>query len=338
MNMFHKGWMTQFLQKYLPWIMLGLLRASVSCGLFDATLEETRAPQEFPDVDIVYVGSQGLGFVNADGSNPVTMDFVVKEFGNKSAFWRPVVTADNHALIAKVVPRENYVFNAHLLVLWRSRELPVQCQQWGEQQMPLLSADQLHVFIRTEPGMALYALKDCGTAKAPVTVYENDFGILSPDLQHLVYTDRPGAMAADDRFIVVRDVTSRQERVVGVGDYPAWSRDSQSLAYTGKDGLYVVNVADGSEPRRVVPYTNPYPGHENNPAYEGAAYWRVPPEVSWSPDGKWLVYHRWTGTEYETGVEPAYNAIYKVNIESGQESKVIDKGMYPSWRWPVETP
>jgi Tol biopolymer transport system component len=121
-----------------------------------------------------------------------------------------------------------------------------------------------------------------------------------------------------------------------VGDYPAWSRDSRWLAYTGVDSLYVVDVVDGAQPQRVVQYVNPY--HGKAPGYSAGDYTEVPPEASWSPDGSWLVYHRWQGTDPFTGVDPRSNAVFKLNLETGQEVKIVDEGMYPSWRWPAENP
>ncbi|HMB23559.1 MAG TPA: hypothetical protein VKP08_12035 [Anaerolineales bacterium] len=61
-------------------------------------------------------------------------------------------------------------------------------------------------------------------------------------------------------------------------------------------------------------------------------------EVAWSPDGKWLVYHKWVGTDYNTGTDPSSNAIYKLNIKTGEEIKILDGGIYPYWRWSVEKP
>jgi hypothetical protein len=203
--------------------------------------------------------------------------------------------------------------------------------------MALLSVEQQQIFIQTEQGLALYDIKSCGTDDAPVEIYRDVFGIPSPDLRFVAYVNRPSVNPGDDRFVVIRAITNGKKRTIGIGDYPAWSRDSQWLAYVGTDGLYVSNVIGDSKSRRIILYPNPYPYHDNSPTYEGGDYSRIPPEISWSPDGKWLVYHRWTGTDSDTGVDPAYNAIYKLNVETREEIKVIDGGMYPYWRWPAKS-
>lgn len=297
---------------------------------------ETRAPETFPTAEIVYKSAHGVGFVNADGSNPEYVEIVINEYGNKSEFWRPVITSDNHTLIIKVAPSHFHVYNPHTLAVWRSGEFPVLCSQWQEQTRALLSADQAHIFIRIEQGIALYNLNSCGTDALPIKVYENVFGVPSPNLQYIAYTNRSGPSPGDDRFIVIREMSTGIERTIGIGDYPAWSRDSHWIAYTGTDGIYIYNVLEKLEPRRVILYPNLFDKRDRT--YTARDYWEIPPEVSWSPDGKWLVYHKWTGTDYHTGIYPSDNAIYKLNLETGEEIKVIDGGMYPYWRWPAEQP
>jgi hypothetical protein len=298
---------------------------------------ETRAPEAFPNTDIVFIAGRDLGFVNADGTNLEYIRLVVAVNGDTSTVWpwRPVMTADNRTLIVKMSDTVKFVFQPHYLAVWRPDAFPILCANWPNQQMPQLTADQRHIVILTEQGTAIYTLEACGTADEPVRIYEDIFGIPSPDLQYLAYTNRPGVMANDDRFIVIRNMTTDEESTIGVGDYPAWSRDSRSLAYTGPDGIYVFNILDDSKPRRVVLFPNLF--DQRDRTYASRDYWEVPPEVSWSPDGKWLVYDKWTGTDYDQGFEPYDHVIFKLNIETGEEIKIIDHGMYPFWRWPIES-
>lgn len=32
--------------------------------------------------------------------------------------------------------------------------------------------------------------------------------------------------------------------------------------------------------------------------------------------------------------DPTYDNVHKSNIETGEEIKILDGGMYPHWRWP----
>jgi hypothetical protein len=308
------------------------------CALINIVFpSETRAPQEFPQSDIVFIGNGNVGFVDADGSNAAFVPLTIIANGiSSNNYWRPVMTGDNQTLIVKAVYSHFFIYQPHPLALWRTGDLPEHCTQWGNQQAPILSSEQENIFIQVAEGLAVYPVESCGTDQGPVSTFTNIGGVPSPDLQYVAYTDMPSWIQTDDRFIVVRNLFDGKERTIGVGDYPAWSRDSHWLAYTGKDGFYVINIAEGSEPRRVSLYLNPF--DKNDPTYSGGDYNEVPPEVSWSPDGHWLAYHKWTGTDPYTGIYPRYNTIYKLNIETGEETMIIEGGMYPSWRWPEENP
>jgi Tol biopolymer transport system component len=53
------------------------------------------------------------------------------------------------------------------------------------------------------------------------------------------------------------------------------------------------------------------------------------PFPSWSPDGKWLVYHRCS--KPECALIDDYD-IYKVEIATGIEYKIIEHGVFPDWK------
>lgn len=302
--------------------------------------QDTRAPDSFPNTELVFTTTSGVGFVNADGSDPAYFHFSAKIPGmilgtSPAAIARPVITENNRVLIAKVATYINYAYmtNHNFLILWKIGELPLFCSQWGEQDMPLLSKDQTHIFITSEQGMALYNLDDCGTDEPPSTVYENMSGVISPNFHYLAYATASPTLY-DDRIIIIRDLDNDQERIITMADFPAWSRDSQWLAYTGTDGIYIVNISKNTDPVRIAFYPNPV--GKLHPTYSHINQ-LPPPEPAWSPDGKWLVYHKLTVDD--NGIQyPDYHSIVKVNVESGQEIKIIDGGMYPYWRWPAEIP
>ncbi|MCC6298615.1 MAG: PD40 domain-containing protein [Anaerolineales bacterium] len=293
---------------------------------------ETQAPKIFPDSEIIFSTlSREVGFVNADGTHPEYIRLIVDVHGNTETIWpwRPVIAGDNQTLIVR--PGDDVYFGSgtHYLALWRTGAFPLLCSNWLYQQKPLLTVDQRHIIVQVERDMAIYTLDSCATEKEPVKVYRDVFGTPSPDLKLVAY-----AKQADDlyhnRSIAVRDISRGEELIIGEGDFPVWSRDGQWLAYTGVDGIYIVNMLIKTDPIRVVLYQNPvdaihYPAYSNINQIQ-------PPEPAWSPDGQWLVYHKWTGagsTDY---------AIYRLKIETGEEIKIVDNGMYPYWRWPAEAP
>jgi Tol biopolymer transport system component len=99
------------------------------------------------------------------------------------------------------------------------------------------------------------------------------------------------------------------------------------VAYTGEDGIYVARK-NGSDKRRVVRYENPeYGGAKAISAME----W--PPMPVWSPDGNWLVYHKCELEKIELVCIRTENyVIYKVNVHTGEEVKIIEGGLNPYWR------
>jgi Tol biopolymer transport system component len=59
----------------------------------------------------------------------------------------------------------------------------------------------------------------------------------------------------------------------------------------------------------------------------GPRYSLVEVQPTWSPDSKWLVYHRCVREN-----PPISDCtIYKVNIETGIEVKLAEGGVFPSW-------
>jgi Tol biopolymer transport system component len=112
--------------------------------------------------------------------------------------------------------------------------------------------------------------------------------------------------------------------VVGPGIAPSWSPDGNSIAYRGLEGIYITR-ADATENHLVV---------EHAILREPWDFEDWPPFPSWSPDGEWLVYHKClsiTGARDDCTRKEDF-AIFKLNVESGEETKIIDGGLNPYWR------
>jgi hypothetical protein len=108
------------------------------------------------------------------------------------------------------------------------------------------------------------------------------------------------------RRILLIDPQGAEVAEVPNGRWPSWSQDGEWLAYTvNDDGLYIVR-RDGTEPRKVL--AEPRVGL-----------------ATWSPDGEWLAYDRPTGEGNQ--------AIYKVNLTSGEEVEIFRGGFNPNWSW-----
>jgi hypothetical protein len=117
--------------------------------------------------------------------------------------------------------------------------------------------------------------------------------------------------------IISLNLRDGKSQVLGVGINPSWSSDGEKIAYFGTDGcLYTMNH-DGLESQKKVDkiFFNAW----------GTLPPRLTPIIQWSPDDKWLVYHR-----CEDGFSENCN-IYKFNIQENTEELVIKDAMYPDW-------
>jgi len=293
--------------------------------------DSTPAPDPFPVTDIVYGGRSTLGFIDADGSDQATFDFMVSMPTMASYWGMPYITGDDKTLL---VTSTNHPGQIGSVFVAHPGEIAVDCKWWG---VARLAADQLHILVETEQGLEEYSPDDCGTGKAAQKAYPGVFGALSPNGEYSAEVRQYLDGTPIEPRVIIHQIAAGEERDIGEGDFPAWSRDGQWLAYTGADGLYIVENTPNSVPRRLVALETPGAdiGHVAYGYYQEYQY--NPPIASWSPDGQWLVYHVYSE---ELKEDPAYAGqhyfIFKVNVERGEEVKLLDGGISPFWRWPVE--
>jgi len=151
--------------------------------------------------------------------------------------------------------------------------------------------------------------------------------------QKLIYTRWRNENATSDTRseIVIYDTDKKKEHIIG-GDYsksyPSYSPDGAWIAYTGTDWDTYENFISLVQPD----------GSENHKIIENIlSYWL--PAVSWSPDGKWIVYHRCTlNSKNDCDSRYENQAIFKYNLETGEEIMLAKNGIFPYWRWRKESP
>jgi hypothetical protein len=105
--------------------------------------------------------------------------------------------------------------------------------------------------------------------------------------------------------------------MIAQGFGPTWSPDGEEMVFTGFDGLYITDP-EGKNVQKVVDLTAYYP------VEDGSIQWGDwPPMAVWSPDGRFLLYHRLNKGTYE---------LVKFEIATKTETVIYQGGMYPDWR------
>jgi hypothetical protein len=293
--------------------------------------------QGFPAREIVFeipyeTENDIFGFINPDGSGLITRSVAPGLYATL-----PTWSLDGRFLTfrAEGLGSYNYFAAMRPRVISSEGKTVGWCHDWGRGtgriRMTLKSQLVFPLRFGEEPNQIVLA--DFRSCKILSTLFEASGTESSEHLDSAVFSNQ-GWLAVsrvfvEDRIKVAADIVviapdSQKEQVVGHGLAPAWSRDGEWLAYTKMDGIYIVHK-DGTQTRKVVDVdarSESYPGTSQGDWYVGL------PAPSWSPDGKWLVYHRMTA---------AGPVICKVNVESGVETEVFQGGMYPDWRWDLDS-
>jgi WD40 repeat protein len=293
----------------------------------------------FPDREIVFdfsqaasMGDGDFGFIRPDGSGLITRTVAADLYATL-----PVWSRDGKfiAFRSRDLGHDYYHSKLHARVVSAEGKTVGWCCDWPLGSGRIWFSDDNHLVLRLtypDPDQQpdRIVLADFRNCEILSTLYEGsswydemlaDGTLSSQGWLAVSRGEGPNQMpvTAD---IVILEPGSESIRVVGHGVAPAWSPDGEWLAFTGRDGVYVVRK-DGSELRRVVVI--------NVPPEETEHYvWSD--EVSaaaWSPDGKWLVYDR---------PDPGIPVIFKVNVETEEEIELFRGGQYPNWRWDLDNP
>jgi len=280
-----------------------------------------------------------LGFVNADGSGLTYISVTAPSVtSNKSSPIYPQITSDNSILIVRGASATGHPGR---LALYPAGKDTVICTVYPDIIIgPLsLTADQNYVVahLTSPPGrIAKFDLHACllgdeeiiaeFNIPSPYQPCPGGGGALSPNEELLIFPDCSNGKAE----IIVLDLKKDTGISVGYGIAPTWSSNGEWITYRGLDGIYIVSPY-GANNRRLVEYSIP---EEIGVAED----W--PPIPSWSPDMQWLTYHKCTLPSWPenkcTSIEDF--AIFKVNIETGEEIKILDGGLNPYWRWQQDAP
>lgn len=155
--------------------------------------------------------------------------------------------------------------------------------------------------------------------------YPEDFKVLgmsfNSDSQELLFGVYRSYSQEWHYEIVKLNLNTKNESFIGYGLNPSWSSNGDKIAYFGEDGKMYLMEKDGSNIRLI--NTNQFftPNERLIP--------EVIPIIQWSPDDQWIVYHRCTDEYWRN---PEKCQIYKMNMETLEETLLIDQGMFPDWK------
>jgi hypothetical protein len=279
-----------------------------------------------PNTDIVYqainnqLGNDApsndlLGFVNSDGSGNVLVKLYYRPY-------TPIVSKDWGGIVFRVNMRNPITLDESggaLYFLQSDGKYKI-CDQHYYESFFFPLPGKKSVLVSSAYSIDLLNIETCKTqtlVKIPqevpwkrflVSATPSDSGkkavfyeIFSTPIQHDV--------------IFILDIDSGKINAILEGGYnPSLSPDEKKIAYLGNEGIYVAQI-DGTIKKLLVPISfNPHNG--------------LDPHPFWSPDGNMLIYHKCSNTVCK---DVSDFSIFKVNVYTGVENKIIDGGLYPTW-------
>jgi hypothetical protein len=284
-------------------------------------------PAKFPDTDIVYqagvLNDPKIGFVNADGSDNLvlTTDMFVS---------RPAWSADGKTLY--VLEWMGLGIGRGAISIWHEGKARHVCDNYVVDTMSTIISEAGSIRAIVDNGgkrLVLFDLEHCKELKRYVDFAEDPSrdvrGVsLSSDKARIVYAEVSERQSPQPKYsIKIMDLGTGDVVGIGEGINPAWSPDDSWIAYTKLDGIYVM-ASDGSQPRRLVEY-------DATLDIDEYLFTSSSPAPRWSPDGRWLIYHKCVEACQSFQELPHYN-VFKVEVSSGTEVKIANEGIYPFWR------
>ncbi len=318
---------------WLEWCLLVLVVA-----LLEGCIT-TKTP--IPKTDIVFEdrSPHSFGFINANGTDLEYIDLGISQ----TIPTMPIETIDGKYLIFHASMNPDGRGVGYLSTITTEGEKKRYEIFHGGDSAPVLVPDQ--IIIATTEGVTIVDsygslhLFDLPTETIVKTYYTTKPGVILGIGTNVMYDSK--LYFARYYFqgyaeIVSLDTETRDEIIIQVEDsteeeqlnsslfYPSVSPNGKWVAYSVKHAIYIIDSAGQEKPKWI---TDVCMSCEQVPETRaGAISWPAAP--SWSPDSQWIIYHRCKERCRSTDDY----AIFKANIQTGEEIKFLDEGLNPYWR------
>lgn len=277
----------------------------------------------FPDRELVFEtyeeNNPSIGFINADGSGKEIIP--IKKYAHQPTW------SENGQMIFFVQPNGAYGqvssnMNMGELYIYNMGEKIYSCGNeyvWS----PVYSFDsEKYAYIKTRNTISSINLRTCKLDQTYIKDEDNPIEGYSYFENYIIYGIR--LLDEDQKFsyqifLLNSDTGARQKIDEGIN--PNFSPDGQQIAYLKYDGIYILNI-NTLETKRIVWIDLKDSNFEQ--------YIQNAPTPQWSPDGKWLIYHRCQRSGNCDMVDDF--SIYKVSLDQGEEIKITDYGLYADWK------
>jgi len=291
--------------------------------------------EEIPERDIVfqldvhYAGgiNDEIGFINADGSGVTYI-----KYSDIQASVEPIWTDSGDLLFSHPADLIEGISNTGYLISFRDFWASDKSLIHGMDQILVVSFEEdrfvfKKVDIQTRKVLDIYQINESSN------LIEESIGLGSNNFHdnRILYS----RLTTDNDEIVTEELrlldlnTNESNILLHYRDTfenatwiikPSFSPTGDWIAYTSKDGIYLIRP-DGSENHRIINHT-----------VKNYVEW--PPGVSWSPDGEWIIYHKcFAENRIVCSRVVEENTIFKYNITTGEEIPILKGGLNPYWRW-----
>jgi len=286
--------------------------------------------KSIPKADIVYESLTNgetkieprIGFVNEDGSGNIILE-------TELDFNKPACL-DGGKIIYFLMWNGRGSDRGYLSY-WKENQRIHRCRKWESAETfggIIPNTESRQAVINYGSGQILIVdIQRCENVEILVDLHEDNsrrvYGAsLSTDGKKLLYSQESDRFSGNPKYsILVIDMDSREVNEIGSGIYPVWSPDGKKITYIQLDGIYVMN-ADGGQNQKIIDL-------DLRSSHSQGEFGVLLPYPRWSPDGKYLIYHRCP--EFGLNCHLMKNTIFKIDIMTKEEIKILEGGSYPYW-------